>query len=193
MTVAALALRGARGLLDLVLPPRCLRCGLTVDGQDRLCVACWRSLTFLGPPQCRLCGYPLPHALPEALHDLRPEVLHQHVGPLDQTAHDLEPGWRLEVDGDRALAAVGRHEQGGELAGGIDRLPAAPRDVAGKRLDLDHVGPLVGQERGGERARNHAREIHHPYARQRTRHACLRVSFRHVYCGPPLRATERWF
>ena len=27
MTVAALAARGARGLLDLVLPPRCLRCG----------------------------------------------------------------------------------------------------------------------------------------------------------------------
>jgi ComF family protein len=66
MTVAALAARGARGLLDLVLPPRCLRCGLAVDGQGRLCADCWRSLTFLGPPQCRLCGYPLPHALPEA-------------------------------------------------------------------------------------------------------------------------------
>jgi ComF family protein len=66
MTVAALAVRGARGLLDLVLPPRCLRCGLAVDSQGRLCAECWRSLTFLGPPQCRLCGYPLPHALPEA-------------------------------------------------------------------------------------------------------------------------------
>jgi ComF family protein len=66
MTVGALAVRGARGLLDLVLPPRCLRCGLTVDSQGRLCAECWRSLTFLGPPQCRLCGYPLPHALPEA-------------------------------------------------------------------------------------------------------------------------------
>ncbi|MGH6902984.1 MAG: divalent cation tolerance protein CutA, partial [Geminicoccaceae bacterium] len=50
----------------LMLPPRCLRCGLAVDGQGRLCAECWRSLTFLGPPQCRLCGYPLPHALPEA-------------------------------------------------------------------------------------------------------------------------------
>jgi ComF family protein len=66
MTVVALAARGARGLLDLMLPPRCLRCGLAVDGQDRLCAECWRSLTFLGPPQCRLCGYPLPHALPES-------------------------------------------------------------------------------------------------------------------------------
>jgi ComF family protein len=66
MAVAALAARGARALLDLMLPPRCLRCGLTVGGQSRLCAECWRSLTFLGPPQCRLCGYPLPNAQPAA-------------------------------------------------------------------------------------------------------------------------------
>src|SRR5919106_1450494 len=42
------------------------RCGVVVEGQGRLCAECWRSLTFLGPPQCRLCGYPLPHALPAA-------------------------------------------------------------------------------------------------------------------------------
>jgi ComF family protein len=66
MTIAARALRGARGLLDLILPPRCLRCGTIVEDAGRLCAECWRSLAFLGPPQCRLCGYPLPHALPEA-------------------------------------------------------------------------------------------------------------------------------
>jgi ComF family protein len=66
MTLAALAARGAHGLLDLMLPPRCLRCGASVEGDARLCAECWRSLTFLGPPQCRLCGYPLPHALPGA-------------------------------------------------------------------------------------------------------------------------------
>jgi ComF family protein len=66
MAVAALAARGARGLLDLILPPRCLRCGIAVEGPARVCAECWRSLTFLGPPQCRLCGYPLPHAVPAA-------------------------------------------------------------------------------------------------------------------------------
>ena len=66
MAVAALAVRGARGLLDLILPPRCLRCGVQVEDAARLCAECWRSLTFLGPPQCRLCGYPLPHAAPAA-------------------------------------------------------------------------------------------------------------------------------
>jgi ComF family protein len=58
--------RALFGLLDAVLPPRCLACGAIVESQGRLCAGCWRSLTFLGPPQCRLCGYPLPHAVPDA-------------------------------------------------------------------------------------------------------------------------------
>jgi ComF family protein len=52
--------------LDVLLPPRCLGCGAVVETQGRLCAPCWRGLTFLGPPQCRLCGYPMPHALPDA-------------------------------------------------------------------------------------------------------------------------------
>jgi predicted amidophosphoribosyltransferase len=31
-----------------------------------LCAGCWPGLRFLTPPWCRTCGYPLPHALPEA-------------------------------------------------------------------------------------------------------------------------------
>lgn len=64
--VAALALRTLQRSLDLVLPPRCLGCGATVGTQGRLCATCWRDISFLAPPFCRLCGYPLPHALPEA-------------------------------------------------------------------------------------------------------------------------------
>jgi ComF family protein len=66
VTVAARALRALGRVLDLVLPPRCLACGAAVESQGRLCADCWRSLSFLGAPQCRLCGYPLPHAQPEA-------------------------------------------------------------------------------------------------------------------------------
>ena len=66
MAVAELAGRALVGLLDVVLPPRCLGCGAAVESQGRLCAGCWRALTFLAPPQCRLCGYPLPHALPDA-------------------------------------------------------------------------------------------------------------------------------
>src|ERR687891_894969 len=62
----AIGSRVLHGALDLVLPPRCLGCGTGVEAPGRLCSTCWSKLTFLGPPQCRLCGYPLPHALPEA-------------------------------------------------------------------------------------------------------------------------------
>jgi ComF family protein len=58
--------RALLGLLDLVLPPRCLACGEIVATQGRLCAGCWRGLTFLVPPQCRLCGYPLPHSAADA-------------------------------------------------------------------------------------------------------------------------------
>lgn len=44
--------------LDLVLPPRCFGCGARVQAQGLLCGACWRGLTFLGEPCCRVCGYP---------------------------------------------------------------------------------------------------------------------------------------
>ena len=117
----------------------------------------------------------------QPVHHLRPEILHQHVGAGDQLAQDLDALGLLEVDRQRALAAVGRYEQGGELAGRIDRLAAAARDVAARRLDLDHVGALVGQEHRGKRPRHHAGEVDDPHPRQRTCHAPPPVSFQHVY------------
>jgi len=56
--------RVAGTLLDLLLPPRCLGCGTDLAEQGALCAACWRRLVFLGPPQCRACGFPLPHSVP---------------------------------------------------------------------------------------------------------------------------------
>jgi ComF family protein len=46
------------GFLDLLLPPRCLSCGLTVATPGTLCASCWRGITFLGEPCCARCGYP---------------------------------------------------------------------------------------------------------------------------------------
>lgn len=65
MTAAA-GMRVVMRALDLLLPPRCLGCGAVVEVQGRLCAPCWRGLAFLGPPQCRLCGYPMPHVIPDA-------------------------------------------------------------------------------------------------------------------------------
>ena len=50
--------RVVHGAADLVLPPRCLSCGMTVSGDGALCAECWPSLRFLGPPLCAACGNP---------------------------------------------------------------------------------------------------------------------------------------
>lgn len=57
LVTGSLRQAGARAL-DAVLPPRCLRCGSTVDAVGALCPACWGAMDFLGPPLCICCGYP---------------------------------------------------------------------------------------------------------------------------------------
>ena len=46
------------GLLDLLLPPRCLGCGTIVSENGTLCATCWQGITFLGAPCCACCGFP---------------------------------------------------------------------------------------------------------------------------------------
>jgi ComF family protein len=53
--------RSAAGLLDLLLPPRCLGCGATIGSEGELCPTCWRAIAFLGPPHCACCGLPFPY------------------------------------------------------------------------------------------------------------------------------------
>ncbi|UUX51691.1 ComF family protein [Nisaea acidiphila] len=57
-SIGSLSLQTGRRLFDLVLPPRCKKCGALVVADDALCAACWSSLTFLGPPWCACCGLP---------------------------------------------------------------------------------------------------------------------------------------
>tara|TARA_E500000305_G_scaffold100882_1_gene94127 strand:+ start:73 stop:813 length:741 start_codon:yes stop_codon:yes gene_type:complete len=52
------ALHLGRRLFDLVLPPRCKKCGALVTDDDGLCAECWSGLSFLGPPWCTCCGLP---------------------------------------------------------------------------------------------------------------------------------------
>ena len=60
MQLSEVLQRSALLCLDLLLPQRCLGCAVIIDGVNSLCADCWRHLTFLGPPMCRQCGYPLP-------------------------------------------------------------------------------------------------------------------------------------
>ena len=50
--------RPLRLALDLLLPPRCLGCGLLVEDQGALCPACWSAITFVADPLCSCCGLP---------------------------------------------------------------------------------------------------------------------------------------
>jgi ComF family protein len=50
--------RAGTRMLDIVLPPRCLKCGTTVDSVGVLCAGCWPGVAFLAPPQCAACGLP---------------------------------------------------------------------------------------------------------------------------------------
>lgn len=53
------AVAGVSGrLLDLLLPPRCLACGVEVVRPGALCPRCWDEVAFISPPFCALCGYP---------------------------------------------------------------------------------------------------------------------------------------
>jgi len=55
--------RAAGWLVDVVLPPRCLACGVEIEGQGgrgHLCPVCWASLAFVAPPFCACCGFPFP-------------------------------------------------------------------------------------------------------------------------------------
>ncbi len=56
--IFASAARTGRVVLDAVLPPRCLGCGVVVDAPGALCAGCWRELNFIAVPHCACCGLP---------------------------------------------------------------------------------------------------------------------------------------
>ncbi len=67
-TLAAGLKRGGSRLLDIVLPPRCLKCGTAIDAVGAMCADCWPDVAFLAPPHCAACGLPFEFDLgPEAL------------------------------------------------------------------------------------------------------------------------------
>ncbi|MBV8166898.1 MAG: ComF family protein [Alphaproteobacteria bacterium] len=50
--------RAGGAVLDTLLPPRCLVCGVMVEVDGLLCPTCWSQLSFIAPPLCDSCGLP---------------------------------------------------------------------------------------------------------------------------------------
>ncbi len=127
------ALNAGRAALDLVLPPRCLACGVVVADAGGVCVACWRALNFVGPPQCGRCGYPFdydtePDALCPACLD-HPPVFDRAraVFAYDQASRRLVLGFK-HADATHAAPAFGRWmaRAGAPLLAEADLLAPVP-------------------------------------------------------------------
>src|SRR5262249_33068808 len=84
----------------------------------------------------------------QALGDARPHVLHDDVGALGELMDDLAALWRLQVDRERALAAIPA----------VEARQLAER-IALERLDLDHRRAEVGQLHRGVGAGDVARQV----------------------------------
>src|SRR5262249_35123478 len=103
------------------------------------------------------------------------EVLDQHVRAGGELAHDPPALVAFEVQLDRALAAVGGVEVGGpEMlpVGAFDeRWTPAARIVAGAlALDLDDVGPEIGQALSGPGTGKNTGKLEHAETGQGTGH-----------------------
>jgi hypothetical protein len=88
----------------------------------------------------------------KALHGAGPEILHQDVGLRDQFGEDLTTDRAFYVDRKRALTAVRGNKQRRKLSCLVDCGAASAGNITADRLDLEHVGALICQEHGCERA-----------------------------------------
>lgn len=47
-----------RRLLNILLPPRCIKCGKILSEKNGLCPECFNSINFISAPYCHKCGRP---------------------------------------------------------------------------------------------------------------------------------------
>ena len=89
----------------------------------------------------------------------RLEILDQDVGALQHLHQHRAAALGSEVEPDRALVAVDADEIGRVFA--VERRTPVAHLVAGGRLDLDHVGAVVGEDLRAIGSAEHARQIDH--------------------------------
>ena len=104
-----------------------------------------------------------------------------HVGSQRQAPHDVGALVGLQIQRDRALVAVQAQEVGGVVAD-EGRAPASGVVAGARPLDLDDVGPEVGQHHRGQGSGEDARQVEDAHALERRR--VLASSIRAGYSDP---------
>src|SRR5439155_9325135 len=95
-------------------------------------------------------------AVAELIHRARAKVLDERIRLVEQPREDLAAGGRFEVERDRLLASIDRHEI--ERFAVLERA-VLTRIVALRRgLDLDHARAELGEQQSAVRAREDAGE-----------------------------------
>lgn len=51
--------------IDLLIPFRCIKCGLILEGKESLCPSCWGLIPFITKPYCSCCGLPFEFEIDE--------------------------------------------------------------------------------------------------------------------------------
>ena len=114
----------------------------------------------------RVAGAHLLVAEADAVEDAGPEVLEHDVASRCQIGHEIAARLGAEVDGDAALAAILLREVDGQTA---DARLCGSSEVALGRLDLDDVGPQIGECLAAGRAGEHTRQVEHSHTGERAR------------------------
>ena len=103
---------------------------------------------------------------PPFLHGARLEVLDHDVGAFQQ-AQQHRAAFRLaDVERYGALVAIDADEVAGVIL--VKRRAPVAHLVALRRLDLDHLGAVIGQDHRAVRSAEHARQVDDLQAGERT-------------------------
>ena len=108
------------------------------------------------------------------------EVLDQDVGVVQQAIQHRLARVRRKIEPEAFLVAIDPGEIG--TLSVTKRRPPGPRIVAPRRLDLDHLGAVITEYLGTERAGQDARQIDHLEPRQCA--VFMPVRIRHGYLLP---------
>jgi ComF family protein len=192
----------ARAVVDGVLPPRCLNCGVTVGEVDALCGACWASMTFFAPPWCAVCGLPFPFPTEEGAIcgacAARAPSFERARSVLRYDKHSRRLVLMLKHgDQTHLVGAFGKWMQraGGEVLAGADLLVPVPLHwtrLFARRFNQAALlaraihaagGPPVGADWLVRRRRTPSQGLMGPLARARNVHGAFAVRRRRGVAG----------